>query len=79
VSEPMRRSLPEVFLQITSDDEVSLAIPGHRYTFGIFQEAEARSDLDVLAARGQRVPRLHLGTDVPLDWSVCAPPCRDER
>ena len=53
-----------VFLQITCDDVVNLPVPGHRYTFGIVKEAEARSDLDVLAARGRRVLRLHLGTDV---------------
>ena len=53
-----------VFVQITCDDTVNLAVPGHRYTFGIVKEAEARSDLDVLAARGRRVLRLHLGTDV---------------
>ena len=53
-----------VFVQITCDDTMNLAVPGHRYTFGIVKEAEARSDLDVLAARGRRVLRLHLGTDV---------------
>jgi transaldolase/glucose-6-phosphate isomerase len=53
-----------VFLQITCDDTVNLAVPGHRYSFGVVKEAEARSDLDVLAARGRRVLRLHLGTDV---------------
>jgi transaldolase / glucose-6-phosphate isomerase len=53
-----------VFLQVTCDDTVNLPIPGHRYTFGIVKEAEARSDLDVLAARGRRVLRLHLGADV---------------
>jgi transaldolase/glucose-6-phosphate isomerase len=53
-----------VFLQITCDDSVNLAVPGHRYSFGIVKEAEARSDLDVLAARGRRVLRLHVGADV---------------
>ena len=53
-----------VFLQITCDDTVNLAVPGHRYSFGVVKEAEARSDLDVLAARGRRVLRLHLGADV---------------
>jgi transaldolase/glucose-6-phosphate isomerase len=53
-----------VFLQITCDDTVDLAVPGHRYSFGVVKEAEARSDLDVLATRGRRVLRLHVGADV---------------
>jgi transaldolase/glucose-6-phosphate isomerase len=53
-----------VFLQITCADAVELAIPGHRYSFGVAKEAEARSDLDVLASRDRRVLRVHLGTDV---------------
>ena len=53
-----------VFLQITSDDTVELAVPGHRYTFGMVKAAEARSDLEVLAKRGRRVLRVHLGKDV---------------
>ena len=53
-----------VFLQITCDDSVELAVPGHRYSFGVVKEAEARSDLEVLAKRGRRVLRVHLGSDV---------------
>jgi len=53
-----------VFLQITCDDAVEVAVPGHRYSFGVAKEAEARSDLDVLAARGRRALRVHLGADV---------------
>jgi len=53
-----------VFLQITCDDTVELPVPGHRYTFGVVKEAQARSDLDVLGARGRRALRVHLGTDV---------------
>jgi transaldolase/glucose-6-phosphate isomerase len=53
-----------VFLQITSDDTITLPVPGHRYTFGVVKEAAARSDLDVLAKRGRRALRLHLGADV---------------
>ncbi|MEP6972522.1 MAG: bifunctional transaldolase/phosoglucose isomerase [Actinomycetota bacterium] len=53
-----------VFLQITCDDVVDLPVPGHRYSFGVVKEAEARSDLDVLSTRGRRVLRLHLGMDV---------------
>ena len=53
-----------VFVQITCDDSVTLPVPGHRYTFGVVKEAQARSDLDVLASRGRRVLRLHVGADV---------------
>ncbi len=52
-----------VFLQLTCDDPHDLAVPGHRYSFGVIKEAQARSDLDVLAKRGRRVLRLHLGAD----------------
>ena len=53
-----------VFIQITCDDTIKLAVPGHRYSFGVVKEAEARSDLDALAARGRRALRAHLGADV---------------
>ncbi len=53
-----------VFLQITCDDAVNLPVPGHRYSFGVAKEAEARSDLDVLATLERRVLRVHLGTEV---------------
>ena len=53
-----------VFLQITCDDTVEVAVPGHRYGFGLVKEAEARSDFDVLDARGRRALRVHLGADV---------------
>ena len=54
-----------VFLQITCEDTVELAVPGHRYSFGLVKEVEARSDLEVLARRGRRALRVHLGADVP--------------
>ncbi|MGI8450002.1 MAG: hypothetical protein ACR2MP_23065, partial [Streptosporangiaceae bacterium] len=53
-----------VFLQITCEDRADLGIPGHSYTFGVVKEAQARSDLDVLAARGRRALWIHLGSDV---------------
>ena len=53
-----------VFLQITCEDTVELAVPGHRYSFGLVKEVEARSDLEVLARRGRRALRVHLGADV---------------
>ncbi len=53
-----------VFLEITADDAEPLAIPGRRYGFGDLCQAQARGDQEVLAARGRRILRVHLGTDV---------------
>jgi len=53
-----------VFLQVTCDDELDVSIPGQQYTFGIVKEAQARGDFQVLAKRGRRALRVHLGPDV---------------
>ena len=53
-----------VSLQITSDDEVDLEVPGQKYSFGIVKAAQARGDFEVLAERGRRALRTHLGADV---------------
>lgn len=53
-----------VFLQITSDDEFDLAVPGQKYTFGVVKAAQARGDFQVLLDRGRRALRVHLGADV---------------
>ncbi len=53
-----------VFLQITGEDAADIAIPERRYTFGVVEAAQARGDLDVLAERGRRALRIHLGPDV---------------
>jgi transaldolase/glucose-6-phosphate isomerase len=53
-----------VFLQITSDDEFDLAVPGQKYTFGVVKAAQARGDFQVLIDRGRRALRVHLGADV---------------
>jgi transaldolase/glucose-6-phosphate isomerase len=52
-----------VFLQITSDHERDLRIPGHAYSFGQVEAAQARGDLEVLVARGRRCLRVHLPAD----------------
>ncbi len=49
-----------VFLQITCDDPIDVAIPGHRYSFGVVKAAQASGDLAVLIERGRRVLRVHL-------------------
>jgi hypothetical protein len=53
-----------VFLQITCDDSVDLPVPGQKYTFGVVKAAQARADFAVLAERGRRILRVHLGTHV---------------
>lgn len=53
-----------VFLQITSEDAEDLAIPGQKYTFGVLKQAQAQGDFEVLAERGRRLLRVHLGADV---------------
>jgi hypothetical protein len=53
-----------VFLQITCDDAVDVPVPGQKYTFGIVKAAQARGDFQVLADRGRRALRVHLGKDV---------------
>ena len=53
-----------VFVQVTCDDAEDLPVPGHRYTFGVVKAAQARGDFQVLAERGRRALRVHLGPDV---------------
>ncbi len=53
-----------VFLQITSDDEIDLPVPGQKYTFGVVKSAQARGDFQVLLDRGRRALRVHLTGDV---------------
>ena len=52
-----------VFLQITATPAQDLPVPGHRYSFGIIESAQALGDLQVLQERGRRVLRVHLGPD----------------
>ena len=53
-----------VFLQVTCDDAKDLAVPGQNYTFGVVKAAQARGDFQVLADRGRRALRVHLGPNV---------------
>jgi hypothetical protein len=53
-----------VFLQITSDHSVDVAIPGQKLSFGVVIDAQAGGDLAVLESRGRRALRVHLGADV---------------
>ncbi len=53
-----------VFLQITADHAVDVAIPEQKLSFGVVIDAQAAGDLAVLEARGRRTLRVHLGSDV---------------
>lgn len=53
-----------VFLQITCDDAVHVGVPGESYSFGVVKAAQARGDFQVLASRGRRIIRVHVGRDV---------------
>jgi transaldolase/glucose-6-phosphate isomerase len=53
-----------VFLQVTCDDAHDLPIPDQKFTFGIVKECQARGDFAVLADRGRRALRVHLGSDL---------------
>ena len=53
-----------VFLQITCDDAADLPVPGQKYTFGTVKAAQARGDFAVLAERGRRALRVHLGKNM---------------
>lgn len=53
-----------VFLLITCDAFADLPVPGRKASFGVVELAQARGDFAVLAERGKRVLRVHLGADV---------------
>jgi transaldolase / glucose-6-phosphate isomerase len=53
-----------VFLQITCDDAKDLPVPEQNYTFGVVKAAQARGDFAVLAERGRRALRVHLGKNL---------------
>jgi transaldolase/glucose-6-phosphate isomerase len=53
-----------VFLQITCHDAKDLPVPGQKYTFGVVKAAQARGDFAVLAERGRRALRVHLGKNL---------------
>jgi transaldolase/glucose-6-phosphate isomerase len=59
-----------VFLQITCDDADDIPVPGQKYTFGVVKAAQARGDFQVLAERGRRALRVHLGKDVAAGFAV---------
>lgn len=59
-----------VFLQITCNEPKDLGVPGQKYTFGVVKAAQARGDFAVLAERGRRALRVHLGKNLKLALST---------
>jgi transaldolase/glucose-6-phosphate isomerase len=53
-----------IFLQITCDDAKDLPVPDQKFTFGVVKAAQARGDFAVLAERGRRALRVHIGKNV---------------
>jgi hypothetical protein len=49
-----------LFIQITSEDEVDVPIPGEPYSFSILKRAQALGDLQSLQSKERRVIRVHL-------------------
>jgi transaldolase / glucose-6-phosphate isomerase len=61
-----------VFLQVTCDDAEDVPVPQQKYTFGVVKAAQARGDFQVLAERGRRALRVHLGRDVEAGLATLA-------
>jgi transaldolase/glucose-6-phosphate isomerase len=61
-----------VFLQITCEDKIDFPVPGQKYTFGVVKAAQARGDFAVLAERGRRALRVHIGKNVKADLAKLA-------
>jgi transaldolase/glucose-6-phosphate isomerase len=59
-----------LFVQITCEDAIDLPVPGQHYSFGLVKTAQARGDFQVLAERGRRLLRVHLGADVHAGLAV---------
>ena len=69
---PEHRRVPADHLRRRPD----LPVPGQRYTFGVVKAAQARGDLEVLAERGRRALRVHLGADVAAGLRTLGRPSR---
>ena len=48
-----------LFLQLTTDHEKDISIPGRPYTFGVVADAQALGDLQALQSSGRHVIRIH--------------------
>ncbi len=52
------------FLVLTADAPADVPVPGAGYGFAALREAQARGDIEALAAHGRRVLHVHLGEDI---------------
>ena len=59
------------------DDPEDLPVPGQKYTFGAVKAAQARGDFQVLAERGRRLIRVHVGSDVAAGLATLADAARE--
>ncbi len=53
-----------VVVQLTSDDDADVAIPGRAFSFGVLKEAQALGDARALSRRNRRAIRIHFKTDL---------------
>ncbi len=58
-----------LYIQITTDDAVDVAIPDQPFTFSILKQAQAEGDLQSLRDHQRRVIRLHVRGDLALGLS----------
>jgi transaldolase/glucose-6-phosphate isomerase len=58
-----------LYIQVTTDDAIDVAIPGQPFTFSILKQAQAQGDLQSLRDHGRRVIRLHIRGDLALGLS----------
>jgi len=64
-----------LFIQIVAEDRQDVPIPGRRYGFGTFRQAQALGDFQALQKRGRRIVKINLGPDsarglVQLDQTI---------
>lgn len=52
-----------LFIQIVAEDRQDVPIPGRRYGFGTFRQAQALGDFQALQKRGRRIVKINLGPD----------------
>ncbi|HEV3124845.1 MAG TPA: bifunctional transaldolase/phosoglucose isomerase [Candidatus Dormibacteraeota bacterium] len=61
-----------VYVQVTVDDSVDVAIPGQRYTFATLKRAQAQGDLESLHAHNRRAVGLHIVGDLAAELRALA-------
>jgi len=53
-----------LFMLLTAEDKEDVPIPNQAYTFSALKMAQALGDMEALRRHGQRVLRVHLGTQI---------------